>query len=99
MTAFAASQIPSQINTLEKLHVWTSYCLRQLNPSVKQLETELVKDFKCSNVQVTLDDGTQANIDRIVIPLVNDYGTNGTKLWVNARELSVIDLTTAMTTN
>lgn len=99
MTAFTPAQLPSGCNTVEKVHVWSSYCLRQLNPNQKQLETELVKEFIASNVQVTLDDGSVANVDRIVIPLNNDYGTNGTKLWTNAKELSVIALTTAMTTN
>jgi len=99
MTALTTAQIPSAINTLEKLHVWSSYCLRQLNPNQKQLETEIVRDFIATNVQVILNDGTICNIDRIAIPLVNEYGTNNTKLWVNARELSNIALTTAMTTN
>ena len=39
MTTLALSQIPSNINTVEKLHAWSGFVLRHVNENVAMIET------------------------------------------------------------
>ena len=99
MTAFVPANLPSTCNTVEKVHVWTAVVLRELNPNMPYLESELLRLQSCSNVQVPIFDGSIRNISRIVIPLSSGYASGGAKLWTFAQELSATALLTTHTTN
>ncbi len=99
MTAFTPANLPSNCNTVEKVHVWSSALLRTINPNNTILETELQKEFIASNQQVQLPDGTMRNIDRISIELDPLYVSGDMKLWEAAREISNTAIPVTFTTN
>lgn len=99
MTAFAIANIPPAINTIEKLHVWTAVVLRELNPNMPYLESELLRLQAVTNVQVPVFDGSIRNVSRLALPISSGYASGAAKLWTYATELSTVALLTAHTTN
>jgi hypothetical protein len=99
MTAFVVANLPSAINTVEKLNVWTAVVLRELNPNTPYLETELLRLQAVTNVQVPIVDGSVRNISRLSLPLAAGYASGAAKLWTYATELSATALLTTHTTN
>lgn len=91
MTAFDKStDLPANINTLERLHVWSGLALARLNPVLQVLE---VPGFSAERVaQSTLikaDDGTNRIVIRTSIAIDGDYATDTTtKFWMKAIDLS-----------
>jgi hypothetical protein len=99
MTAFTTANLPSNVNTVEKVAVWAAVVLRELNPNTPYLETELLRLQAATNVQVPIVDGSVRNVSRLAIPLSGTYASAGGKLWTHAQELSTTALLTTHTTN
>lgn len=83
------TDIPSAINTLEKLHVWSGLTLANINPSLTAIEgvgyTERVS--QAGIFYVAADNKYRALI-RGSIQISPDYLAGGAKLWTFAQELS-----------
>lgn len=90
MTTLTLSQIPSNINTLEKLHLWSGLALRALNSANAVVEAngllpELVA--QCPTIE-TPNNGVR-HVVRVNIELDSAYASDKTKkLWEFAKELT-----------
>ena len=84
-----ATDIPSGINTLEKLAVWVDLALSAVNPTVTAIEgpgyTERVAQAGTFFVQ---SDNKHRFLGRVSIQMSADYMSGGGKLWTYAQELS-----------
>lgn len=90
MTALnPATDIPSQINTLEKLAVWVGMAMANINPSLTVIEGVGYTERACqSNIfYVAADDAHRALI-RQSIKMDAAYQAGGLKMWMFAQELS-----------
>ncbi|PLZ95294.1 glucose-6-phosphate dehydrogenase [Fischerella thermalis CCMEE 5268] len=90
MTAInIATDIPSAINTLEKLAVWSGLALANINPSLTAIEgvgyTERVSQAGIFYIQA---DNKYRCLIRHSIPMSADYLAGGAKQWTFAQELS-----------
>ena len=102
MTALnIATDIPTNINTLEKLAAWTGLALERVNPTLKLLESPDAEPQRVAQaVLIRADDATHRMIIRVSIPIADDYASNSTvKFWQNANELSNVALPTAYKAN
>ncbi|MGL4640372.1 MAG: hypothetical protein ACRCVX_11690 [Shewanella sp.] len=101
MTALTIStDIPTNINTLEKLAAWLGLALARVNPTLKILESpdaEPQRVGQCALIKA--DDGSTRLIVRLSIPISEDYATNTVKFWQTAAELSNTALPTAFKSN
>jgi hypothetical protein len=101
MTALIiATDIPSNIVTLEQLSVWSSKCLWQLNPSLNAIEGEnytqraaQAGEFYIASVNKVRHVGRQS------IEMQPELQTGPLKDWMYAIELSNVALTAAMKAN
>lgn len=97
MTAFnKTTDLPSNIDTLEKLALWVGSALHSLNSSMTAIEGDgeaaRVAQFQPFFVQ---NDNTNRAYVRLSIKLESDYTSNGKKLWNSAEELSQTALPTS----
>ncbi|OUL34096.1 glucose-6-phosphate dehydrogenase [Nostoc sp. 106C] len=101
MTALnIASQIPSQIDTLEKLAVWTGLALANINAGITAIEgvgyTERVSQAGIFYVQA---DSKYRALIRNSIQMSPDYLAGGSKLWTYAQALSSTAIPAIFTAN
>lgn len=90
MTAFAPSQIPPNVTTVEALSIWASQILQNVNfgttiveaPNGSALPVASSTPFPIRSSDFT---GTRV-IARLSIPINNDYGTGD--IWEAAQQLS-----------
>jgi len=84
-----ATDIPSAINTLEKLAVWSGLTLANINPALTAIEgvgyTERVSQAGIFYVQA---DNKYRALIRQSVQMSPDYLAGGAKLWTFAQELS-----------
>ncbi len=102
MTALnIATDIPTNINTLEKLAAWVGLALERCNPTLKILEAPETEPQRVAQaVLIRADDATRRMIIRVALPIADDYGSNSTvKFWQNAQEFSNVALPTAYKAN
>lgn len=102
MTAIdVTADIPSNINTLERLAVWAVVALRRVNPTLQVLELPGGQPERAAQAAIIqADDDTIRMFGRISIPLDSGYAeTNGVKLWMHAQELSNTALPAAFKSN
>ena len=102
MTAINIStDIPSNIDTLEKLAAWVGLALERCNPTLKILESPEASPQRVAQaVLIQADDATHRMIIRLALPIKDDYASNSTiKFWQNASELSAVGLPTAYKAN
>lgn len=90
MTAInIATQIPSQIDSLEKLAVWAGLALGNINAGLTAIEgvgyTERVSQAGIFYVQA---DNKYRALIRHSIEMSPDYLAGGSKLWTYAQQLS-----------
>lgn len=101
MTALnIATDIPSSINTLEKLMVWGSNCLFNLNQATDEIEglNYSVRAAQSGNYYIAATDTTR-HIGRQSIALLPAYSTGSSKGWSYAVEISTNALTADMKSN
>ncbi len=90
MTAInIATDIPSQINTLEKLFVWAGAALANINPSLTNIEgvgyTERSAQY---GIYYVAADNKYRALIRGSIQMSSDHQAGGAKTWTFAQELS-----------
>jgi hypothetical protein len=100
-TIVLSTDIPSQINTLERLAMWSIMALRRTNPSLKVIEVaDQTAEKVAQTAIVQADDGKIRFIGRVSIEINADYAEdNSAKLWTKALEFSNTVLPTAYKTN
>lgn len=100
MTAILLSEIPSNIDTLEKLHVWTSLALASVNPTKQILETENLTEFTCRYFVAIAYEGSTRLVDRTSIPINPAYlSDKSKKFWEFALPISDTALPTTFKSN
>jgi len=90
MTALTiSSDIPTNINTLERLIVWGGLALRRVNPVASVLETPgAFAEPVAQTVLLKADDNTIRLVVRASIEIDPAYAESTLKFWMHARELS-----------
>ncbi|MBA3920327.1 MAG: glucose-6-phosphate dehydrogenase [Nostocaceae cyanobacterium] len=95
-----ATQIPSNINTLEKLAVWCGLALANINPNLTAIEgvgyTERVSQAGIFYVQA---DNKHRALIRHSIEMSADYLAGGQKTWTFAQEHSNTQVPAIFTSN
>lgn len=101
MTALnIATDIPSNINTMEKLAVWISNCMFALNPTLTAVEGENYsqRSAQSGTFYIAATNKTR-HVGRQSIILTDGYAVGDEKQWFYAEPLSDAPLTTAMKSN
>jgi hypothetical protein len=91
MTAFNPSDIPTEINTVEKLDVWCSQVLAYLNPDQVAIEAtgSQTRTASAAPFYITASDpAVWRHISRLSIPLSREWQGGGNQIWNYAQELS-----------
>ncbi|MBW4665373.1 MAG: hypothetical protein KME01_14425 [Chroococcus sp. CMT-3BRIN-NPC107] len=102
MTALNIStDIPTSINTLEKLAAWVGLALERCNPGKKILESPETEPQRVAQaVLIRADDASHRMVIRVSIPVNSGYAENSTvKFWQNALEIDTTALPTAYKAN
>jgi len=101
MTTFTAStDLPTNINTLEKLAAWVGQALTRCNPSLKVLELANAQPSRAAEaVLIKADDNSFRLVVRMVLPISDDYAAQTRKFWENAQEFSNTALPAAFKVN
>lgn len=96
-----STDIPTNINTLEKLAAWVGLALERCNPSKKILESPDTEPQRVSQaVLIRADDTSHRLVVRMSIPINSAYAENSTvKFWQNALEIDTTALPTAYKAN
>ena len=89
MTAFTRTQIPTNVNTVEKLHAWSATLLDALNPVLTSVEDINVSEKSVQLVTKPTPLSGPIFIARVAFPLVNNYASSTDPFWTNVTELSV----------
>jgi hypothetical protein len=92
MTAFTPTDIPAEINTVEKLEVWCSQLLSFLYPDQIALEAtgSLTRIASAAPFYITASDpSTWRHISRNSIPLQREWQGSGNQIWNFAQEIGV----------
>jgi hypothetical protein len=90
MTALNIStDIPSQINTLEKLVAWANLALANVNPALTAIEGVGYTE-RCAQAGVfyVAADNKYRLLGRVSVQMSADYLAGGAKMWTYAQELS-----------
>jgi hypothetical protein len=91
MTAFAPSDIPSEIDTVEKLEAWCSTLLSYLNPDQVAVEATGSQNRTASSAPFYItasDPATWRLISRLSLPIRRDWQGGGNQIWNYVQELS-----------
>lgn len=101
MTALVIStDIPSQINTLEKLAAWANLTLANINPSLTVIEgVGYTERAAQAGVFFVAADNKYRLLGRTSIQMSPDYLAGGAKLWTYAQELSNTAIPTTFKAN
>jgi hypothetical protein len=99
MTTFATSNLPSSVNTVEKLAAWANGILYQLHKNTRYQES----DGSPLVPLVTAQDGLAADkteriIFRASIPLSDTWRSQTTKYWQEVQEISNVSIPTSFLT-
>jgi hypothetical protein len=101
MTTLALTQIPTNINTLEKLHAWSTLALRAVNGPKAVVEAEgfLPEKVVQSPLTETPNDGIRMGT-RVSIQFDPSFSSDKSKkLWEFANELTVGTIPVTFTSN
>ncbi|MCG9885555.1 MAG: glucose-6-phosphate dehydrogenase [Cyanobacteria bacterium] len=100
MTAFTTSQIPSSVDTLEKLAVWAITGLQYMYPTAVSEEGEgFVEKAVTSNSYYIQSANRHAFLGRVSLGLSPDRVVGGAKHWTYALNLGTDPLPVIFTTN
>ena len=95
------TEIPTNINTLERLAAWVILGLRRVNPTQQVLEIPGGNPERVVQAAIIqADDDTIRFFGRVSISIESDYAEdNVNKLWMKAEELSNTSLPDAFKQN
>lgn len=101
MTAVSlTTDIPTNINTLEKLAAWVGLALARCNPSQRILEIPNSDAPRAAEATlIKADDGSYRLVVRLSIPIFDNYSEQTQKFWFNADEISNTALPAAFKSN
>lgn len=101
MTTLAiATQIPTNINTLERLHIWSGYALAFTNPTLGVLETPDRAEKVAQAAIFQAADNTYRVLLRACLPIDAAFMTdNSKKMWMFGQEVSNVAIPQAFTVN
>lgn len=101
MTALNIStDIPSSINSLEKLAMWTGIALATINPSNRVLINANETGRQAEYTVYPGGDNEVYYSTRIIVRLAPDYSYNDSiRLWENAQDISNTALPAGLKTN
>jgi hypothetical protein len=95
-----ATDIPSNIVTLEQLMVWGNKCLWQLYPALNATEGEnYVQRVVQSGEFYIATNNTTRHIGRQSIEMLPEMHTGPLKDWMYAKDIGTLALTAAMKAN
>jgi|GEM_PF-1319693 len=99
MTALSLNQIPSDINTLERLHAWCSLTLGFINPTKAIVESAGENpEAVCQTFTLRADDGKELLVTRTSLPLDPDWRANSIEpFWNLVTDLVDVDIPEAYT--
>jgi hypothetical protein len=93
MTAFSPSDIPTNINTLEKLALWLGSALASCNPNTMAIEAPNYSTRVCQVGTFLIEaDNKYRSIIRFSIPINSDFLIGVNNPWTYAEELSSNEL-------
>ena len=101
MTAInIATDIPTNINTLEKLAAWVGLALARCNGNNTILEQKnSPAERVAAAVLIKADEGSNRLVVRLSIPIADAYPESTQKFWFNALPMSDTALPAAYKTN
>lgn len=100
MSAFATSQLPTNINTLERLGAWVGLTMANINPTLAVNEQSSTDPTKvCQVAFFRASDNSLRLTVRLSLPIDSTYAAQTKKFWENAQEISNVVIPTAFTTN
>jgi hypothetical protein len=89
MTAFLPSDIPSNVDTLEKLAVWAGLCLTALNPTQVAVEApNYSARVAQSGVFYIEADNKYRHLIRLSIPVSTEHLSGSNNPWTYSQPLS-----------
>lgn len=89
MTQVTKTQIPNNINTIERLLLWCSFILQKNNPTKAIVEQPNTDPINVATVtQFRADDQSLRILSRIDLEIESDYAESTLPLWLSAKELS-----------
>lgn len=99
MSALTIPQIPTNINTVEKLAVWASKLLSDISPNL-QIKTDENVTQRVATWGLYRDfDGGEVVVTTLIIPINSLYATGNLKLWEYANPLANVVLPVGFTSN
>lgn len=100
MTTFLSSNVPSNVNTVERLHLWSGLILIRNNPTLAILEQADASPQKATQGYFfRAGDNTLRYTLRITLGIDETYSTQTRKFWENALELTNTAIPTGFTSN
>lgn len=96
MTAFTPTDIPSSVNSLEKLHVWSATILNHLYPGTTIVEESGRAELQAQSSTFMIsqfDPPEWHNISRVNIRVNRNWQRQG-KLWEHAADIGSMSIPT-----
>lgn len=91
MVAFSTADLPSSINTVEKLQVWATTVLQHLHPTLTAIEATGSAERCCAAAPFFItatDPAVWRYISRTSIPIDSNWQRGTAKIWTFAKDLS-----------
>lgn len=99
-TLVLGTDIPSNINTLERLIAWSGYSLAFCNPTLGVVETATRTEKVAQALIFQAADDTYRLLVRACLPVNPDFMTDrSVKIWMHTQELSNVALPAGFKTN
>ena len=101
MTTLAiGTQIPSQIDTLEKLVAWGGLCLANVNPTLTAIEGQGYQERVAqANIYYIAADNRSRLIVRASLPIDPAHLADGAKMWTYAQVISTTAIPAIFSSN
>lgn len=99
-TITLATSIPTNINTLERLHLWSGYALAFVNPTLGVLETPDRAEKVAQAAVFQAADNTYRVLLRACLPIDAAFMNDASKkMWMFGQEVSNVAIPPAFTAN
>lgn len=99
-TLTIATQIPTNINTIERLHAWSGYVLATCNPTLGVREAANRTELAAQAYIFQAADDTFRLLTRTCLPVNPIFMNDRTvKIWQHTQELSNVAIAAGFTTN
>lgn len=100
MTTISFADVPSDINSIERMLVWSGLALATTNPKVAILEAVDRYEAAAQALYFQAADQSQRVLIRACLPVDPAFAYDRTKkLWMHTQDLGVVQLPAAMKVN